>query len=211
VRNTESTVLAIDSNWDEVTTIVYEYRQDKVYPYLERRGFKIIRRQGALARRHYVAPEACKPNVVYLTGVGHGFYDTYMGDYSDVIFKVAEYSPEEVRNKIVHFISCQTARSLGPDFVRQGARAYFGYDENFTFLQDYAEEFLECDSEIDVALAEGDTAARADARARAKFDARIAEFLAAGKPYLAATLEYNRDHMRSPVSDAAWGDPRAKL
>jgi hypothetical protein len=207
----ESTVLAIDSNWDSVTRIVYEYREAKVYPYLAARGLKVVRRQGALARRHYVAPEAQRPSVRYLTGVGHGFHDTYLGDYSDVIFKVGEYSASEVKDKLAHFVSCQTAQALGPDFVRHGAQAYFGYDEDFTFMEEYSDEFLECDSEIDLALADGDTATRADQRARAKYDAQIAEFLAAGKIYVAATLQYNRDHLRSPVTDPAWGKPNATL
>jgi hypothetical protein len=194
-----------------VTALVCDYREKHVYPVIERSGFGIIRRQGALARRHYVAPEARKQSVMFMTGVGHGFEDTYTGDYSDTVFKIGEYDREEVTSKIVHFLSCQTARRLGPDFVRNGARAYFGYDENFTYFEEHAASFLECDAEIDIALAGGNTARQAANRARAKYDDNIAKFIAAGKLYVAATLQYNRDHLRSPLSDPAWGDPNAKL
>lgn len=204
-------VLAVDSSFESVTNQVFQYRQKNVYPFLEQKGFTIQRCQGPLARRIYVAPEARKPGVDYITGVGHGSYDTYTGDFHDPIFSVGNYSPEESRAKIVHLISCETARELGPDFVAHGCRAYLGYDENFSFQPDDGDIFFECDSEIDRAFAQGATAAEAYERARALFDQKIAAFRAAGKEFKAATLEFNRDHLRSPTSGPQWGDPNARL
>lgn len=204
-------VVAIDSNYEPVTKAAFDYRQQYVYPYLEEKGFTIVRYQGPLARRYYVAPEARKPNVDYLTGVGHGSYDTYTGDYYDPIFSIGNYSQEESQRKIVHFLSCQTARSLGSDFVAHGCRAYFGYDENFTFYMPYANIFFECDSEIDRAFADGLTAGKVYDRVKALYDQRIAELRAAGKLYVAATLEFDRDHLHAPSSGTRWGDCEAKL
>jgi hypothetical protein len=204
-------VLAVDSNFEFVTNLAFEYRQKNVYPFLEKKGFKLQRCQGPLARRIYVAPEARKAGVEYITGVGHGGYDTYTGDFHDPVFSVGNYSPEESQGKIVHFISCETARDLGPDFVSHGCRAYFGYDENFSFQPDDADIFFECDSEIDRSFAQGLTAGQASDRARALFDKHIAAFRAAGKEFKAATLEFNRDHLRSPSSGAQWGDANARL
>ncbi|MGI9167224.1 MAG: hypothetical protein ACR2G5_12750, partial [Pyrinomonadaceae bacterium] len=81
----EAVVLAIDANFDPVTKAPFEYREENVYPYFEKKGFKVVRRQGASARRAEVAPQARKPNVVYLTWVGHGFPDRYTGDNLDSI------------------------------------------------------------------------------------------------------------------------------
>lgn len=148
----------------------------------------------------------------YLTGVGHGSYNVYTGDYGDPIFQVGNYHPDEAKGKIVHFLSCQTARDLGPDFVSNAARAYFGYDENFTFTMPEKDTFFECDSEIDKAFADGLTAAQVYDRVRRLYDQRIADFRAAGKLREAATLEFDRDHLRCPSSGGSrWGDPRAKL
>ena len=109
-------------------------------------------------------------------------------------------------------MSCQTARDLGPDFVRNGCRAYFGYDENFTYYMSAKDTFLECDSEIDRAFADGLSAAQVYERVKLLFDRNIADLRAAGKLYQAAALEFDRDHLRSPSSGGAnWGDPRAKL
>lgn len=117
-----------------------------------------MRCQGKLARRIYVAPEAVRQDIVYITGIGHGSYTTYTGDHYDPIFDIGHYQLDEALNKIVHFLSCQTAAQLGPDFVNHSCLAYFGYDENFTLNMDYADVFFQCDSEIDRAFADGLTA-----------------------------------------------------
>jgi hypothetical protein len=207
----ELIVLAVDANFEFVTKMGFDYRQANTYPLLEKKGFKLQRCQGALARRTYIAPEARKPGVVYITGVGHGSFDSYTGDFFDPIFTVGNYSQEESQGKIAHFISCETGRDLGPDFVLHGCRAYFGYDENFSFQPDDADIFFRCDTEIDRGLAEGLTAGQVYDRAQAIFDQQIAEFRAAGKDFKAATLEFDRDHLRGPSSGAQWGDVDARL
>ena len=143
------TVLGVDANFEPITQAGFKYRQTNVYRYFEAKGFAIQRCQGSLARRLYLAPAARQAHVVYITGIGHGTYDTFTGDYYDPIFSVGNYSPEEVQGKIVHLISCETAGKLGPDFVNHGCRAFFGYDENFSFQMDIADVFFQCDSEID--------------------------------------------------------------
>jgi hypothetical protein len=206
------TVLGIDSNYEPVTRAAYQYREANVYPYIITKGFRVTKLQGPLARRYYVAPEAKKPEVDYITGVGHGAYNIYTGDHGDIIFQVGNYHPDEAKGKIVHLLSCQTARDLGPDFVTNGAKAYFGYDENFTLTMPEKDTFFECDSEIDRAFADGLTAAQVYDRVRRLYDQRIADLRAAGKLREAATLEFDRDHLRCPSSGGSrWGDARAKL
>ena len=204
-------VLAIDAAFEIITQAGFNYRQENVYPYLQKKGFAIKRSQESLARRLYVAPEARKPHVIYMTGVGHGGYDSYTGDFYDTIFSVGNYSYEECQGKIVHFISCETARDLGPDFVSHGCRAYFGYDENFTFLLDSADIFFECDSEIDRGFADGLNARQVHERVNALFNKHIDALRQQGSDYKAATLEFDRDHLRGPISGPQWGDPLASL
>jgi hypothetical protein len=43
------------------------------------------------------------------------------------------------------------------------------------------------------------------------FERRIAELLAAGHVYVAATLRFNLDHLRSPADGKGWGSLRATL
>ena len=179
-----------------------------------KRGYTIDKCQGPLARRIYVAPKAQQLGVAYLTGVGHGSYTTYTGHYYDPIFQVGNYSAAEAKDKIAHFLSCETARDLGPDFVRNGCLAYFGYDEDFVFTMADQEVFFECDSAIDRAFTDGLTAAQVFDRVKALFAQRAADFRAQGKQTEAAILELDFDRLRCPSSPPgpnAWGDPKATL
>lgn len=83
-------ILAIDSSYDEITHASYVYRNRHIYPYLESRGFKIVRCQGQSARRTHVEPEVCQEDIVYITGVGHGTDTTYMGEHYAPIFDVGK-------------------------------------------------------------------------------------------------------------------------
>ena len=207
----DAVVIGIDASFEPITQAARNYRQKNVYPYLESKGFTVQRLQGSMARRSYVAPEVRKPNVHYITGLGHGSYQSFTGDFYDPIFSVGNYSSEESTGKIVHLLSCETARTLGPDFTLHGCRAYFGYDENFSFQPDIADLFFECDAEIDRAIADGLSAGEVIPRVRAVFDKHIAELRTQGSNYKAATLEFDRDHLRSPADGKQWGDSAAKL
>jgi hypothetical protein len=214
----DAVVLAIDSNFEPATLAAFNYRQANVYPLLKKAGFKIERCQGLLARRCYVAPQATQPNVVYITGVGHGTTDgtgdQYTGYQYEVIFKVAQYSPLESRRKIVHFLSCEAAIQLGPDFVHNGCRAFFSYDKPFTGPWLYANMFFDCDSEIDRGFAKGLTAAEVQKRAKARYSQRIAQLRAIGTDaanYAAGVLENNLNALRGPSDGPQWGDKRARL
>jgi hypothetical protein len=209
-----ASVLGIDSNWEAATLAAYQYREKQVYPYIASKGYAVDKCQGPMAKRIYVAPKAQQPGVAYLTGVGHGSYTTYTGHYYDPIFQVGNYSAAEAHGKIVHFLSCETARDLGPDFVKNGCRAYFGYDEDFIFTTADQDVFFECDSEIDRAFADGLGAEEVYDRVKALFAQRAADFRAQGKQTAAATLDSDLDCLRCPSSPPgpnAWGDPKAKL
>lgn len=207
-------VLGIDANFEPATLAAYQYREKHVYPYLAAKGYSVDKCQGPMARRIYVAAKAQQPGVVHLTGVGHGSYTIYMGHYYDPIFEVGNYSSSEATGKIVHLLSCETARDLGPDFVKNGCAAYFGYDEDFVFTTADQDVFFECDSEIDRAFADGLTAAQVYDRVKTLFLQRAAGLRAQGKQTAAATLESDLDILRcpsSPPAPNAWGDPKAKL
>ena len=147
-------------------------------------------------------------------GVGHGSPTTFTGHFYDVVFEVGNYSAAEASGKIVHFLSCETAADLGPDFVRNGCLAFFGYDEDFVFTVADQDAFFECDSEIDRAFADGLTAAEVYDRVEKLFAKRVANFRAQGKYTEAATLESDLDCLRcpsSPPGGTAWGSEQAKL
>lgn len=204
------TVLAIDSNFEDLTQAASIYREQHVYPYLESKGYHVNLLQGSQVDYDSVKEAASDPPVVLVTGVSHGTPDAFTGYFGVPVLKVGEYAPAEVNGKIIHFLSCGTAKILGRDVVYTGGcRAFFGYDQPFFLdLDDSANFFFECDGEIDRALADGLNAADAVARAKALFNQRIQEL--AGNPS-AARLEFDCAHLKSPSDDRQWGDPTAKL
>lgn len=204
-------ILAIDSSYDEITHASYVYRNRHVYPYLESKGFELVRCQGQSARRVHVQSEAHQGDIAYITGVGHGSYTTYMGEYCNPIFDVGNYQPEESDNKIVHFFACQTAAELGTDFVNNGCLAYFGYDEDFIVSMYVSDAFFDCDSEIDRAFADGLTAEEVYDRVIAYYNQKISELEGGGHDDAAAALEHNRDHLCAPSVSSKWGDRKARI
>ena len=204
-------IIAIDSSYDKITQASCTYRNRHVYPYLESKGFEIVRCQDKSARRIYVQLEVCHEDIVYVTGVGHGVYTTYMGEHYDPIFEIGKYQSEELENKVAHFFACQTAAKLGTDFVKNGCLAYFGYDEDFIVLMHISDAFFDCDSEIDRAFADGLTAEEVYDRVIAYYNQKIRELEDGGHDDAAAALEYNRDHLCAPSVDAKWGNKKARI
>jgi hypothetical protein len=65
-------------------------------------------------------------------GVGHGDTGVFTGWGNQTIFYVCDC--KELSGSIVYLLSCLTARELGEDIVRKGARAYAGYSEEFAWV-----------------------------------------------------------------------------
>jgi hypothetical protein len=210
-----STFIAIDSYDANDIAAISSYLEANAYPYLQSKGFTMMSFSGPLARRDYVAPAATDPGVKLLTGAGHGTYASFTGFQGESVFSTEiPYSADEVRGKIAHFLSCENAKQLGPDFVKNGCLAYIGYDENFAFDPVFGDIFFKCDSEIIRGLADGLTIGNAVTQAKALFAQTIADLKAQGTAEAAeaaARLQYNLLHLRSPLDGPQWGSADAKL
>lgn len=197
-----ATFIAIDSNYATDIAAASAYREQNIYPYLQGKGYSLEQFFGPSARRGLVAGSDQDPEVKLLTGVGHGTSTSFMGYNFEDIYAVGSYGKGEVAGKIAHFLSCNTASQLGPDFVSNGCLAFIGYDDNFMFDPNSADVFFECDGEIDRALADGLNVGDAMARAKALFTQRIGEL---GNTYAGSMLATNLACLRSPVDGSQWG------
>ena len=119
-------ILAIDSSYDKITQASCVYRNRHVYPYLESKGFELVRCQGRSARRVYVQPEASREDIVYMTGVGHGVYTTYMGKHCNPIFDIGKYQTKELNNKVAHFFHVKPLRNSVQTLLRTDALPILG-------------------------------------------------------------------------------------
>jgi hypothetical protein len=204
-------VIGIDANHDSATRVVSRHRRKSVYPHFVAKGFAVKRFTGKRARRDLVKEAVKGAEVQYITGVGHGLYNSYLGHGDAPVFQVGQYDAAECNAKIVHLLSCLTALALGPSMVANGSHAFFGYDEYFTFNDKTRDAMLDCDSEIDRGFADGLSAHEVYLRAIAAYDAAIAEAKRTSKVYRAGLLEFNRDHLCAPSIDGRYGTQGARL
>ena len=200
--------LFCEDTTDPVTTPIAKWRIKNIHPSFANRGFTVVALTGTDDTRTNFVPEAKNGLTAYISGVGHGNYNLYTGHSGNRILEIGQYDSAEVKSKAIHFLSCQTAKLLGPDTVKKGAKAYAGYDENFHFVWDdpstpFVNEFLlfvRADATFDLQMAAGATAGQAFAATMQAFNAAIAQV-----PNTAAAswLTYDRDHLRLHGSNAA--------
>jgi len=130
-------------------------------------------------------------SVAFLTASGHGTDDgkSFVREWNDdLLVSGGLYDRMSFNDKVVHLFACATAENLGPDMVGPdlhdgtGVRAFIGYNAAFNFALNYhqdqvaAQMIVDCDSAIDLALADGKTPDQAVASAAAAFDALINEW-----------------------------------
>jgi len=129
--------------------------------------------------------EKTQPSFIFLNG--HGNETTVTGHNDDPLVDT-DINVEILKNKIVYALSCQSAKKLGPKSIKQGAKAYIGYTEDFIFVYDtnkkqYPEKdetagyFLKASNQIAVLLIEGKTTGQAYANSQNAFRSNIKQLL----------------------------------
>jgi hypothetical protein len=58
------------------------------------------------------------------------------GQNDTVLLKVGQYDDAEVKDKVIYAFSCQSADLLGPDVIKHGARAFFGWTDDYIWMFD---------------------------------------------------------------------------
>jgi len=120
------------ANSDIVTVYMDAWHESVFRSILMRRDLRVINLRGkdfTKANVERIISEQ-DPGVVFLTG--HGLVDSLYGQENKVVFKAGE-NTDILAGRIVHAMSCLTARIMGPEVVKQGGIAYIGYKENFIF------------------------------------------------------------------------------
>jgi hypothetical protein len=200
------TAIAVDPNYEDLTIAAFNYRRDNVYPSLNSSRLSLTSLVNSQAHSSPVAAAAIQPGVTYITGVGHGDYDTFNGYFNHPVFSVADLDPAVVAQKVIHLLSCETATGLGPAMVASQCRAFFGYLIPFTYDPRYSDLFFACDAQIDIGLAAGHTAGQVGADVKSFFQQTIN-----ANPGAASYLQMNLDNFRSPLDGPRWGNVNATL
>ena len=204
----KSRVLFCENTTDAIIAPAANYRIANVHPVFVARGFEVICLKGTDDIRNNFQSKATDIRMCYIGGSGHGNYSTFTGDQQAAVLRVGGYSASEVKKEVIHFLSCQTARTLGPDAVSKGAYAFIGYDENYVVDLGSSDLYWACDSQFDISMANGWTVQQAIADTYAKYDLTIASVPGTST---AATLLGNKNLIRSPVSGPSWGNKATSI
>lgn len=204
-------ILTVDSNVDTVTSLGLSFREPNLYALINPPIARLERRQGTLAVRSAVFPVTSGVDLNMIMGVGHGTTNTFYGQDGQQVFQVGAFDLREVQGRSIHLTACSAGARLGPSFVRAGAKFFVGYVQDVLFPVELANYVFDADCEIDRGLIDGQTAGASQQRAIERYDHYIRAFNAQGKGYLAQWLKYNRDILRGPLDDPAFGSASATL
>jgi len=196
-RNGKDTIVCVDCPFDTGDQQITQFmraRRDRaggLYDELTRRGYKLKKLLNPTLTELEQAMD--DPSVAFLTASGHGSKDgqSFLRNADEDLIHAGRgfYNRGVFDGKIVHFFACDTARSLGinlsnPDSTGAAVAAFFGYNADFSFAADFrkdpgaADLFIDCDSEIDLALADGLSPQDAHAVGLGAFDRLINQWIA---------------------------------
>lgn len=72
-------------------------------------------------------------NPVVFSGCGHGNYETFTVECTELFMQVGNENVNLMKERVVHLNSCETSGELGPAIMDAGALAYLGSNESFWF------------------------------------------------------------------------------
>lgn len=122
-----------------------------------------------------------EPKVLFLNG--HGAADCIVGQDHKVIVKAGE-NHNVLQGKITYALSCESAKKLGKEVVKDGKSTYIGYMGDFAFVGDVrystrpledpkAKLFMEASNLVMLCLLKGNTAKQASDKSKTKFREHI--------------------------------------
>ncbi len=139
----------------------------------------------------------------------HGNHDSITGFNQDVLVRCGE-NEHLLKDKIIHAMSCNAGKTLGPEAIKIGGVAYIGYKEEFKLTHlnkntkaeqlrdEVAQFFLEPAYEAIIALVEGSTVEEAFNRSRKMCADNLTSLITSNSPSLnssvASRLYHNYQH-----------------
>lgn len=150
-----------------------------VVQYAQSKGFNIIDMPDTQANKESIYTELNSQDPSSFYGFGHGQPCRYTGDSELDIFTCDDNSI--LANRTVYLLSCLCGIQLGPSIVKNGAKAFAGYNISWTWLSEggtegdpyedlYAKCFWESANELWIALLDGESFQNAVQRCIEKYN-----------------------------------------
>jgi hypothetical protein len=188
-------VLITRPRHEDTTNYLFHY-SGEVVDEARRKGRDVFDLQKQRATRQNVQGYLKKVNPELVIFNGHGSADAIGGHDDEVIVSNSDGS-ELLKEKIVYARACKCARSLGPLAVKNGAKAFIGYNEDFLFpSQDMANPFhddsardcLECSNAVALGLVRNKSPQDAHMDSVKMFKERIARLQTSNAAYASTSV-----------------------
>ena len=173
-------IIYASANSDDWSKTIGDYRDNNLRPLIEKCIIREFASQEVISEK--VRPTCISLNEGLITITSHGIFNKIDDYYSSALFQTSQNDLKRVFNgKVVHFLACDTGQDLGPELVKNGCFAFFGYNENFLFpspngnFGHLLKYFLEPDNTIIKMLARGATTGETAKAALAVYDNSIKE------------------------------------
>lgn len=119
-------------SYDVTTNYLYHWSK-KVLSQAEKSLYRVVDLLRERANRNELVSviKKTKPDLICLNG--HGDSQSVTGQDNDVLVS-ASINAYVLKDTITYALSCRSAKTLGLVAVKNGARAYIGYREDFVFM-----------------------------------------------------------------------------
>ena len=211
-------ILRIDASWDTATLCGSFFRNKFIFDNFQERWptHKITEFIGESAQQPNLDNHLGGVDVHYITGMGHGLYNTFAGYQNKVIWPLktnGNYNIDLLWGRVVHLVSCRSGALLGQWMVKQGVLAFWGYatdfeirrGEEYTGTDEYndptAEIFMRMDIIIDIGILSGKTAHQI----YTEIEEYVLLVIPQIKEHLRRPLLNNFYHIVCPLTN--WGNP----
>ncbi len=163
-------ILITRPRYEKVTHYLY-YWSDVIVAEAKKRTGGVIDLQKEKASRKliesYLAKQ--KPEIVIFNGHGN---DVCVTGHDEEVLIESGVNSDLLKDKVVYMRSCDSGKILGPQAIKEGAKAFIGYTELFRFWTDnnsvksplkdeYAIPFFETSNQVALSLVKGKSAREA--------------------------------------------------
>ena len=181
------TILIIQPNHDLTTNYLF-FWAEKIIDIAKRKEIRVVALKSRRANKKEFLSINKKTNPQLIFFNGHGDYDLIAGQDNEVLVK-SEDNDKCLGGRLVYALACRSAGKLGKTSVKQGTKAYLGYDEDFVFNYDLekiskplddkvAQLFLKPSNLIVSSLLKGHTAHQSWENSQNDFKRRITAIVA---------------------------------
>lgn len=125
-------VLITSPETDKLTRYLRVWSNKLIKKYQDRHSFLHLDKKRAVAKQVLNILKKKSVDVVLFNGHGSDIY--ILGNDGKVLFDGT--SCNLLNGKVVHALSCNTAKTLGTSAIQQGAKGYVGYNEKFIVMFD---------------------------------------------------------------------------